>query len=94
MTDREIKGPCNGVCTQLQACKEENKLFKNTIKKFNLDWYEEELDTLTQQNKQMREILNDLHIFFSKVQFCDIEQDDVNELVSIARKIPQALGGE
>src|SRR5574344_536339 len=52
---------------QLQAAKEENeklksqnKLFKGTIKKFNLDWYGEELDKLTQQNKQMQENINNI----------------------------------
>lgn len=52
---------------QLQECKEENKrlksqnkLFKGTIKKFNLDWYGERLTSLTQQNKQLEGDYNKL----------------------------------
>src|SRR5574344_676351 len=58
---------CSRLSQQLQACKEENeklksqnKLFKGTIKKFNLDWYGEELDKLTQHNKQMQENINNI----------------------------------
>ena len=43
-----------------EKLKEQNKLLKGTIKKFNLDWYCEELDTLTQQNKQMQENINNI----------------------------------
>ena len=67
-----------------EKLKNQNKLFKGTIKKFNLDWYGEELDTLTQQNKQMRE-------YIGKAEDIARTYQDYRPCLLIKKELQQAL---
>src|SRR5574344_1558950 len=76
---------CSRLSQQLQACKEENeklksqnKLFKGTIKKFNLDWYGEELDKLTQQNKQLETEKLRMQTALDKIRDIELASLDVD----------------